>query len=82
MARILASLKPNAPSDDFQRAVAAAEAAAGKRGWFEMTLSEQTRAIYAQLRQIDAARAKAMAFVPQRRSNFRAAGDARRSATA
>ena len=56
----------NTPADDFQRAAAEAETKAGKRMWFEMSPSEQTRAIYAQLRQIDADRAVAMAFSPGR----------------
>ena len=78
MPRTLASLKPNTPSNDFQRAAAAAEAAAGKLGWFAMSLAEQTRAIYAQLRQIDSARAKSMAFAQSRRGRSRAAGEATR----
>ena len=45
---------------DFQRAAAAARAEAGARGWCEMSPSEQTRAIYAQLRLIDEARATAL----------------------
>jgi predicted secreted hydrolase len=45
--------------DDFQRAAATARAEAGD-DWFEMPFREQAHAIYAQLRQIDAARALTM----------------------
>jgi hypothetical protein len=57
MLRPLASDQPDNPADDFQRAAAAAELQAGKRGWSELPLSEQARVIYAQLRRIDADRA-------------------------
>jgi hypothetical protein len=72
----------NAPSDDFQRAAAEAETKAGERGWFEMSPSEQTRAIYAQLRRIDADRAAAMAFSPGRPGRYRVAGETARRAAA
>jgi hypothetical protein len=72
----------NAPSDEFQRAAAEAEAKAGKRAWFEMSPSEQTRAIYAQLRRIDADRAAAMAFGPGRPGRYRVAGETVRRAAA
>jgi hypothetical protein len=65
----------NAPSDDFLRAAAEAETKAGKRAWFEMSPSEQTRAIYAQLRRLDADRAEAIAFSPGRPGRYRVAGE-------
>jgi hypothetical protein len=58
----VASMAENRPSvqsqkeDDFQQAAREAEAEAGLPGWFEMSPSEQTRAIYSKLRRIDAAR--------------------------
>jgi hypothetical protein len=61
--------------DSFQRAVAAAQAEAGNGNWAEMSLSEQTRAIYAQLRRIDAERAKAIAFRPGPHGRYRVAGE-------
>lgn len=60
MAQNPATLMPDGLTD-FQRAAAAARAEAGARGWCEMSPSEQTRAIYAQLRVIDEARATALA---------------------
>ncbi len=72
----------NASIDDFQRAAAEAEAKAGKRAWFEMSPSEQTRAIYAQLRRIDADRATAIAFCPGRPGRYRVAGETVRRAAA
>jgi hypothetical protein len=72
----------NAPSDDFLRAAAEAETKAGKRAWFEMSPSEQTRAIYAQLRRIDADRAAAMAFSPGHPGRYRVAGETARRAAA
>lgn len=50
--------QPDKPGDDFQRAAAAAEALAGKVRWSEMTPREQTEAIYAELRRIDAVSAR------------------------
>ena len=65
----------NASIDDFQRAAAGAEVSAGKHAWFKMSLSEQTRAIYAQLRRLDADRAEAIAFSPGRPGRYRVAGE-------
>jgi hypothetical protein len=75
MAKILPTPDSNSRFDDFQRAAAEAEAETSGRAWFEMSLSEQTRAIYARLQQIDAARAAAMAFNPGRPGRFRVAGE-------
>jgi hypothetical protein len=66
---------PNTATNDFQRAAAEAEAKIGTSAWFEMTPTEQTRAIYAALRRIDAARALAISFKPGRRGRFRVAGE-------
>jgi hypothetical protein len=66
---------PHTPVDDFQRAAAEAEANAGKRAWLEMSPAEQTRAIYAKLRRIDADHAAAMAFSPGRPGRYRVAGE-------
>lgn len=73
----------NTSIDDFQRAAAEAEAEAGQRAWYEMTVSEQTRAIYARLQRIDAARAALMSFNPGPHGRFRVAGErTKRVATA
>ena len=53
-------LEPSTAANDFQRAAATASAEVGKRSWQEMTPSEQTQAIYAQLRRIDEARVLVM----------------------
>jgi hypothetical protein len=57
-----------ADADDFQRAAAAAQNEAGLRNWYEMLPSEQTASIYSHLRQIDAARAKALHLIADRRA--------------
>lgn len=62
--------------DDFQRAVAAAEAEIGKSGWSIMSSSEQGRAIYAHLRRIDAERVGSLFIFPAHRSRLRAKGNA------
>jgi hypothetical protein len=62
------------PSDEFQQAVAAAQNEASEHHWSEMSPREQTRAIYAQLRRIDAERAVAIAFNPSPSGRYRAAG--------
>jgi len=54
--------------DDFQRAAAAAVAEVGYPAWFDMAPQEQTRAIYAHLRQIDAARVRALTATSRRPS--------------
>jgi hypothetical protein len=41
-------------ADDFQRAAAEAEALAGTSAWWQLSPKERARAIYAQLRRIDA----------------------------
>jgi hypothetical protein len=61
--------------DDFQRAAAAAIAEAGYPRWVEMSQHEQTRAIYDQLRRIDADHATEMAFKPGRPGRYRVAGE-------
>ncbi len=61
--------------DDFQRAAAAAIAEVGYPRWVEMSQHEQTRAIYGQLRRIDADHATAMAFKPGRPGRYRVAGE-------
>jgi hypothetical protein len=43
-----------AQADDFQRAAAEAEALAGTSAWWQLSPKERARAIYAQLRHIDA----------------------------
>jgi len=58
--------------DDFQRAVAAAQAETGKSGWSAMPPSEQARAIYEHLRAIDAERAASLFILPARRGDLRA----------
>ncbi len=63
------------PADDFQRAVAAAAAESGERAWFELTPSERTQAIYAQLRRIDLERAASMSLIPKRADRFQVAGE-------
>jgi len=63
-----------APSNDFQRAAAAAEADAGER-WWGLEPAEQAAAIYDQLRRLDAERVKALRFRPGRRGRFRVAGE-------
>ncbi len=60
--------------DDFQRAAAMAEAEAGRHRWFEMSPTEQARAIYDKLRKIDASRATAMPAKPVGPGRFRVAG--------
>ncbi|HUN42842.1 MAG TPA: hypothetical protein VMU81_21320 [Acetobacteraceae bacterium] len=61
-------------ADDFLRAVAAAKAAAAAPGWLALSASEQTRAIYAQLRLIDAARVEAQGLCAHPQGRFRIAG--------
>jgi hypothetical protein len=61
-------------TDGFQRAAASAETEAGEHQWSEMLPWERTRAIYAQLRSIDAKRAVEMAFNPGRPSRYQVAG--------
>jgi hypothetical protein len=48
-----------APADDFQRAAAEAEVRVGRSIWWELSSKGRARAIYAQLRRIDAERATA-----------------------
>jgi hypothetical protein len=67
---------PNTATNDFQRAAAEAEAKVGTSTWFEMTPTEQIKAIYAALRRIDAVRAAAISFKPRPRGRFRVAGEA------
>jgi hypothetical protein len=76
MERRRPNFAPNTASNDFQRAAAEAEAKVGTSAWFEMTPTEQIKAIYAALRRIDAARASAISFKPGRRGRFRVAGEA------
>jgi hypothetical protein len=71
----------NPATNDFQRAAAAAKAAAARPAWFELSPAEQTQAIYAQLRLIDAARAKALAILPRRRSRHDGESASRKAAT-
>jgi hypothetical protein len=66
--------EPVSAADDFQRAAAAAEAEVGLRIWWEMTLSEQTRAIYEHIRRMDTARAATLPPGPARVSRYRVAG--------
>jgi hypothetical protein len=58
--------------DDFQRAAAASEAEAGKVAWSIMPPSEQARAIYQQLKAIDAERAGSLVILPARRGRGQA----------
>lgn len=58
------------PATDFGRAAAAAQVDAGA-AWWQMQPAEQTAAIYWHLRQIDAARAKAIKFCPGPRGRQR-----------
>jgi len=60
-------------TDGFQRAAASAETEAGEQRWSEMLPWERAKAIYAQLRRIDAERAAAMAFSPGRAGRYRLA---------
>ena len=70
------------PANDFQHAAAAAQVGAADR-WWELDPAEQASAIYEQLRQLDAARAKALRFEAGPRGRFRVAGEAiRRKAAA
>ena len=64
MTRNAAALRPK-HADDFQHAVITAEAS--QLAWCELSLAEQSRAIYTQLRELDIARAKAIAFTPDHR---------------
>jgi hypothetical protein len=61
--------------DDFQRAAAAAEAEIGNSGWSMMSSSEQGRAIYAQLRRIDADHTASLFILPVHRDRLRAKAD-------
>lgn len=61
--------------DDFQCAATRAETEAGRLRWFEMSPTEQARAIYDELRKIDASRAMAMPIQPARSGRFRVAGE-------
>jgi hypothetical protein len=70
--------KANALTDDFQRAANVAENKAGSREWLEMTPTERARAIYAELRQIDAARVAAMSFVSKSAASSQAAVESTR----
>jgi hypothetical protein len=67
--------KADDAGDGFQRAAAAAIAEAGYPRWVATSQHEQTRAIYGQLRQIDADHATAMAFNPGRPGRYRVAGE-------
>jgi hypothetical protein len=74
MARRHSTPEPATAADDFQLAAAAAEAECGQRVWWEMTLSEQTRAIYSQIRRMDEARAAKLQPATGRISRYRVAG--------
>jgi len=71
---VSANFEKPEPATDFGKAAAAARADAGAR-WRQMLPSERTAAIYSRLRQIDAARAKAIKFRAGPRGRYRVAGD-------